>query len=102
MMLERIEDSSFTQGTHIYFRNLGHMNPSRGYQRKTNIYEVYAKGDNFLLGRIAWYSRWRKYVFEPSANTIYEETCMREIAQFIEEETSAQRKAAARRKAAKA
>lgn len=98
-MLDRIADSSFTQGTHIYFRNLGHMNGSRGYQRKTNIYEVYAKGDNFLLGRIAWFSRWRKYVFEPYENTIYEETCMREISQFIEEETKAQK---VKSKAAKA
>lgn len=99
-MLERVEDSCFTTGTHIYFHNLGHMNGSRGHQRKTNIYEVYAKGgDNLLLGMIRWYSRWRKYVFEPSANTIYEETCMREISQYIEEETKSQK---ANSKAAKA
>jgi hypothetical protein len=88
-------------GTHIVFRNLGHMNGSRGYQRKTNIYEVLTK-DNYLLGRIEWYSRWRKYCFYPSDGTLYEETCMREISQFIEEETLAQRKAAAKRKSAKA
>lgn len=100
-MLKRVTED-WCQCTHIYIRNLGHMNGSKGYQRKTNIYEVYASGDNFLLGRIAWYARWRKYVFEPTANTIYEETCMRDISQFIEEETKAQREAAKARKAAKA
>ena len=102
VMLTRIEDSSFTQGTHIYFRNLGHMNGSRGYQRKTNIYDVCATGDNFLLGQIKWFSRWRKYVFEPSVNTIYEETCMRDISQFIEEETKSQKTASKKQREAKA
>jgi hypothetical protein len=101
-MLERIEDSSFTMGTHIVFRNLGQLNGSRGYQRKTNVYDVLTK-DNIKLGEIRWFGRWRKYCFYPWNETLYEETCMREISQFIEEETSAQRKAAAaKRKAAKA
>jgi hypothetical protein len=91
-------DETWTRGTHIIFRNLGKMNGSKGYQRKTNVYEVTASADNFVLGRIAWYSRWRKYVFEPSALTIYEETCMRDISQFIEEETKAQREQAKARK----
>ena len=89
MALKRVSDT-WCQCDYIYIRNLGTMNGSRGYQRKTNIYEVYAAADNFLLGRIAWFGRWRKYVFEPAANTIYEERCMRDISQFIEEETKAQ------------
>jgi hypothetical protein len=101
-MLERILDSSFTQGTHIYFRNLGHLNGSGGYQRKTNIYDVLTK-DNVKLGEIRWFGRWRKYCFFPWTDTLYEETCLRDISQFIEEETKSQREsAAAKRKAAKA
>lgn len=98
-MLTRV-DEWWTQGTHIVFRNLGHMNGSRGYQRKTNIYEVCEKGNiRSVLGQIRWFGRWRKYVFQPFENTVYEETCMREISQFIEEETAAQRKAAAEKRA---
>lgn len=103
-MLRRV-DEHFTQGTHIIFRNLGCMNGSTGYQRTTNIYEVLPKGAGLQLrlGVIKWFGRWRKYVFEPYAETVYEETCLREISQFIEEETKSQRKtAAAKRKAAKA
>ena len=99
-MLERI-DEWWTRGTHICFRNLGKMNGSRGYQRKTNIYEVVEKGNiRSVLGVIKWFGRWRKYVFQPFDNTVYEETCMREISQFIEEETSAQRTAAAAKRKA--
>lgn len=91
MALERL-DSTYTRGTHIIFRNLGHMNGSRGYQRKTNIYDVVERGNLAArLGRVLWFGRWRKYVFQPFENTVYEETCMREISQFIEEETAAQR-----------
>ena len=100
-MIERIEDSSFTQGTHIWFRNLGHLNGSTGYQRTTNIYDVLTK-DNVKLGEIRWFSRWRKYCFFPWTDTIYEETCLRDISQFIEEETATQRASAKKRKAAKA
>lgn len=94
-MLNRI-DEHWTQGTHIVFHNLGHMNGSRGYQRKTNIYEILEKGGGISsrLGEIRWFGRWRKYVFSPVENTLYEETCMREISQFIEEETKAHRKKA--------
>jgi hypothetical protein len=84
-------------GTHIYFLNLG-----RKDGRKTSIFEVYSNYDDHL-GTIKWFTNWRKYVFSPNANTLYEETCMREISQFIEDQTTLQREmAAAKRKAAKA
>lgn len=89
MSLTRHEDSTFTLGTNIYFRNLGPW--WGGKEHKTNHYEVFAKSDNFKLGVIKWYSNWRKYVFEPTSNTIYEETCLRDISQYIEEETKAQK-----------
>ncbi len=83
-MLTRI-DEHWTQGTHIVFRNLGKQYTKRGIQ-KTNKYEVCTK-DNTMLGTVTWFSRWRKYAFNPLAYTVYEETCMGEISQFIVEET---------------
>jgi hypothetical protein len=100
MGLTRHPESTFTMGTHIYFRNHGPW--WGGKEHKTNLYQVHANADNFLLGEIKWFGRWRKYVFEPAANTIYEETCMRDISQFIEEETATQRANAKAKKAAKA
>jgi len=88
-MLTR-RDETWTQGTHINFRNMGKMNGSKGV-KKTNTYEVLEKGGGLtsLLGIIKWFGRWRKYCFFPVEGTIYEETCLRDISQFIEEETKA-------------
>jgi hypothetical protein len=97
-MLERI-DNVWTRGSYTVFRNMGPKPIGKTKWAKTNVYEVTAALNAYPLGRIAWYTRWRKYVFEPSSNCIFEETCLRDISQFIEEETAAQR---AKAKAAKA
>jgi len=50
---------------------------------KTNIYHLRTnKGDEYL-GEIKWYSKWRRYAFYPDYGTIYEETCLANISQFI-------------------
>lgn len=98
-------DDDWTSGTYVRFRNYGKMNGSTGPKRKTNIYDVLEKGCGITarLGGIKWFGRWRKYAFYPVEGTIYEETCMREIALFIQQETRLHNKLAAeKRKAAKA
>jgi len=88
------KDETWTRGTHICFRNLGKMNASR----VTNVYDVLSL-DNVLLGTIRWYGAWRKYCFYPEAETLYEETCLSEVAEFIKTETLKHR---AKAKAARA
>jgi hypothetical protein len=39
------------------------------------------------LGWVAWFSRWRKYAFYPKPETVYEEDCLRDIAEFCEAKT---------------
>jgi hypothetical protein len=101
MALERFNDgSSFVAaGSHITFRDFGTY--FGGKEHKTHLFEVLAKADSFKLGEIVWFSRWRKYIFAPNSNTIFEETCLRDISQFIEEETKAQKESAKSRKVAK-
>lgn len=55
--------------------------------KKTKRFWVVAKESGDTLGYIGWYVPWRKYWFEPSANTGFEWVCMREISDFIEKET---------------
>lgn len=57
---------------------------------KTSVWTVGGEGDN-CIGSIDWYGRWRSYVFNPRPETIFEQTCLRDIAQFIEDENKAQR-----------
>jgi hypothetical protein len=40
-----------------------------------------------ILGNISWFSQWRRYAFQPIAGTVYDATCLREIADFIENRT---------------
>lgn len=49
---------------------------------KTETWFVLNKYDNIHLGWIGWFSRWRKYAFSPKPNTVYEEDCLRDIAEF--------------------
>jgi len=97
MPLENIDDR-WTKGSFIYFSNLGTMVGADNKPRLTNIYEVLTE-DNTKLGEIRWFARWRKYCFFPWTETVYEETCLGEIAEFIKRETLAHR---SKQKAAKA
>ena len=51
---------------------------------KTKIYQVMADTGQHL-GDIKWYASWRKYAFFPEPNTLYEQDCLRDIANFLEE-----------------
>jgi hypothetical protein len=50
-----------------------------------NEYLVIAKEDEILLGIIEWFPKWRRYVFAPSSYTVFEQTCLRDIARFLDE-----------------
>ena len=68
-----------------------------GPDRKTSVWNVVTTGSEkevggLVLGKISWWGAWRKYAFFPQANTLYEQTCLRNIAQFIEEQTQNRRK----------
>jgi hypothetical protein len=54
---------------------------------KTKVFRVDSKEAGFEIGYVRFYPKWRKYVYEPLNNTIYEQVCLRDIASFIEEQT---------------
>jgi len=53
---------------------------------KTVIWDVDAK-DGSVLGTVKWFGRWRKYCYFPEPNCVYEQVCLRDIAQFLEDRT---------------
>ena len=62
---------------------------------KTKIWEVVTVGDGpVILGSVKWFGKWRKYGFFPENDTVFETTCLRDIAEFCEEETKRHRKTA--------
>jgi hypothetical protein len=52
---------------------------------KTRVYEVDTKDEiRVCLGEVRWYAPWRKYAFFPDPDTLYEQDCLRDIAEFLE------------------
>jgi hypothetical protein len=47
------------------------------------------------LGAVRWFSRWRCYAFYPEPGTIYERQCLRDLADFCEEQTQMHRNSSA-------
>jgi len=81
-MLEQIgNDPSRWDGTHIQFIPTGIV---KG--QKTSRWNIESKYGGFL-GEIKWFAKWRKYSFFPEPDCIFEETCMRDLSQFIEDRT---------------
>jgi hypothetical protein len=54
---------------------------------KTRTWFVLTKEGEQGLGRIQWFSRWRKYCFFPLGDTAFEQDCLQEIASFCEQRT---------------
>lgn len=60
----------------------------RSKSGKTRVWTVRGKGDE--LGEIKWYGRWRGYAFWVYGDygySLFEQTCLRQIADFVEEQT---------------
>ena len=56
---------------------------------KTKKWEVIAKEDETILGYITWAAVWKGYVFSATdEHIIFEKTCLRDIANFIEEQNN--------------
>ena len=54
---------------------------------KTLTWFVYPKEGIDHLGIVQWYGPWRKYCFFPEHGSLYEQVCLREIADFCEQRT---------------
>ena len=55
-----------------------------GNTGKTSIYEVRTKDpEPKIIGHIKWFGQWRKYTLFPTNDSIYEPTCLNEIADLL-------------------
>lgn len=67
----------------------------KGYSSsgKTKVWSVAIKEDEEdCIGEIRWYAHWRCYSFHPYEKTVYEKTCLRDIANFCEKQTKLHKK----------
>lgn len=52
---------------------------------KTAIFLVHSRMGNYKLGEIKWFGQWRCYSFFPTKETVFEKTCLRDIAYFCDQ-----------------
>lgn len=50
---------------------------------KTKKFDVLTK-EGGVLGKIKWFTPWRRYCFFPHRGTVYEHDCCRDIAAFLD------------------
>lgn len=51
--------------------------------RKTKTFIVINTRSDFTIGTIRWYCPWKRYVFLPKSDTVWDIGCMQEIIDFI-------------------
>lgn len=72
----------------IRFEELPKLKPSH----KTDRWQVIANEGDDDLGEVYWNTGWRRYIFAPYSNCIFEQDCLRDIAEFIECQTKERKK----------
>lgn len=86
-------DPITSEPKHIKF-----VTDGRSKSGKTQIWKVLTKDGDTLLGHVHWYGPWRCYSFFVSSrygefDLVFEKTCLRDIANFCENQTKLQREA---------
>jgi len=51
---------------------------------KTKVFNVTPKTSEDVLGKICWYAAWRRYVFFPATQTLFDSKCLTNITFFID------------------
>ena len=61
------------------------LTPNLGTKR----WAVMTKERPTQIGTVSWWGPWRKYVFHAGPQTLFDQDCLRDIADFVEAETKA-------------
>ena len=55
----------------------------------TKSWSVSSNDQSNYLGTIRWYAQWRRYCFFPKSDTVFDQGCLGELANFCRKETQA-------------
>lgn len=53
--------------------------------RKTPIYHIINNSMRINIGCIKWFAPWRKYCFYPGSGTVYDNKCLQQILNLLNE-----------------
>jgi len=60
-------------------------------ERKTKRWTIVATDGEVELGEVKWFGKWRCYAYFPLNDTLYEKTCLRDLANFCEAKSKVHR-----------
>lgn len=72
--------------------NLQFVDARKSDSGKTTIWTI-KNLNGSPLGTISWKGQWRKYCFFPAPDTVFDLNCLKEIIDFLKEQTDGHRKA---------
>jgi hypothetical protein len=52
---------------------------------QTHVFRIESVHNGCLLGTAYWYPPWRKYIFSPAVNTIWDSACLAELQQQLDQ-----------------
>lgn len=81
--IERVDLDLF-RSKNLFFRDDGPVNKGA----KTRQFSVFSRATSSLLGYVKWWANWRQYCFFP-LNSLFNHECLRQVAQFCQEATTA-------------
>jgi hypothetical protein len=58
---------------------------------KTNVWNI-ETDEGIVLGQIKWFGRWRTYALYPSPDTVFEDDCLLDMANFIKKQMDERKK----------
>lgn len=61
------------------------LEKAKSEKRKTYIYECFNISENERIGFVKWYPAFRQYCFYPEENTIFAQSCLEDIIDFIDQ-----------------
>lgn len=53
-------------------------------KQKTKLYTIVNNSNFQIIGKIKWYSGWRKYCFFPETGTLWDSKCLNELTVALE------------------
>jgi len=78
------DTENMSEPKYIQFVNAGFSSSG-----KTKVWEVATKENpKQVIGEVRWFASWRGYAFYPYDKTVFEKTCLRDIALFCEDATN--------------
>jgi hypothetical protein len=62
--------------------------------QSSGIWWIVNRKQGGVIGMISWYWRWRRFVFEGCADAVFDEGCLRDIIDFLQQLKEKRKKAA--------